>query len=367
MSGKENKYRFLFAGGGTGGHLFPAVAVAEKIKSLVPEAEILFIGTKTKIEGKIVPELGYKFSPIWIKGFARKFNTENLLFPVKLFVSVIQSIVINMKFKPKVAIGTGGYVSGPAIFGASIMGAKIILLEQNSYPGVTTRLLENYADEIHISFEDSKKYFRNEEKLFLTGNPVRESLKRIPKKEALNYFGLNGNKKTLFAVGGSLGARAINEAMASAVKDFEKSSVQVIWQTGKNGYEGFKNFASENIKVFPFIDRMNIAYSACDLLLARAGGITIAELLTLGIPCILVPSSNVAENHQYYNAKSLLDNEAAILIDETDLKGMISDRIISLLNDEKKLFALSSNALNLAKPNAANIIAQNAIKYAEAV
>ena len=367
MSGKENKYRFLFAGGGTGGHLFPAVAVADKIKSIIPEAEILFVGTKSKIEGKVVPELGYKFSSIWIKGFARKFNAENLLFPVKLIVSIIQSIIINMKFQPKVAIGTGGYVSGPAIFGASVMGAKIILLEQNSYPGVTTRLLEKYADEIHVSFEDSKKYFRYGEKLFLTGNPVRENLKRLPREEALNYFGLNANKKTLFVVGGSLGAKAINEAMASAIKDFEKSGIQVIWQTGKNGYEEFKGFQSENIKVLSFIDKMNIAYSACDLLLARAGGITIAELLTLAIPCILVPSPNVAENHQYYNAKSLSDNKAAILVDEKELKNSFSERVISLLKDENRLSELSNNALKLAKPDAAKIIAQNAIKYAEVI
>ncbi len=365
MSGKENKYRFLFAGGGTGGHLFPAVAVADKIKSLVPEAEILFVGTKSKIEGKVVPELGYKFSSIWIKGFARKFNAENLLFPIKLIVSIIQSMIINMKFQPKVAIGSGGYVSGPAILGASFMGAKIILLEQNSYPGVTSRLLEKYADEVHISFEDSRKYFRSQEKLFLTGNPVRESLKRVPKEEALNYFELNTDKKTLFVVGGSLGAKAINQATASVVRDLEKSDIQVIWQTGKNDFEEFKSFESDNIKVLSFIEKIDLAYSACDLLLARAGGITIAELLTLGIPCILVPSPNVAENHQHYNAKSLSDKNAAILVDEKDLKKIILNKVISLISDEKKLSELKQNALKLSKPDAAKAIAQNAIKYAE--
>jgi UDP-N-acetylglucosamine--N-acetylmuramyl-(pentapeptide) pyrophosphoryl-undecaprenol N-acetylglucosamine transferase len=367
MSEKDNKYRFLFAGGGTGGHLFPAVAVADKIKSLIPEAEIIFVGTKSKIEGKVVPELGYKFSPIWIKGFARKFNTENLLFPIKLIVSLIQSIIINMKFRPKVAIGSGGYVSGPAIYGASLMGAKIILLEQNSYPGVTTRLLEKYADEIHISFEDSKKYFRYNHKLFMTGNPVRESLKRISKLDARDYFNLKGNKNTLLVLGGSLGASAINQSVSAAVKDFEKADLQVIWQTGKAGFEEFKSFESNNIKVLPFIEKMNLAYSACDLLLARAGGITIAEFLTLGIPCILVPSPNVAENHQYYNAKSLSAKEAAVLIDEKVLKDTIFNKVISLINDEKNLSALRDNALKLAKPEAANIIARNAIKYAEAV
>jgi UDP-N-acetylglucosamine--N-acetylmuramyl-(pentapeptide) pyrophosphoryl-undecaprenol N-acetylglucosamine transferase len=367
MSGKDNKYRFLFAGGGTGGHLFPAVAVADKIKSLIPEAEILFIGTKSKIEGKVVPELGYKFSPIWIKGFARKFNTENLLFPIKLIVSLIQSIIINMKFRPRVAIGSGGYVSGPAIYGASLMGAKIILLEQNSYPGVTTRLLEKYANEVHISFDDSRKYFRFNEKLHLTGNPVRESLKRVSKAEATGYFNLKANKRTLLVLGGSLGATAINQSIASVVKEFEKADLQVIWQTGRTSIDAFKSFESDNVRVLPFIEKMDIAYSACDLLLARAGGITIAEFLTLGIPCILVPSPNVAENHQYFNAKSLSDKGAAILIDEKFLKDSISDKVISLINDETSLAALRDNAHKLASPDAAAIIARKAIGYAEAV
>ncbi len=195
MSLKQKKYRFLLAGGGTGGHLFPAIAVADKIKHLLPEAEILFIGTKSKIEGKIVPQLGYAFSSIWIKGFSRKLNFENLLFPVKLAVSIIQSYLINLKFKPAVAIGSGGYVSGPAIFGAAKNGANVILIEQNSYPGVTTRLLEKYADEVHLSFEDSKKYFKNKEKLFVTGNPVRENLAKINKEEAYKHFNISPLKR----------------------------------------------------------------------------------------------------------------------------------------------------------------------------
>ena len=176
MKESKIKYRFLFAGGGTGGHLFPAVAVADKIKSFLPEAEIMFIGTKSKIEGKIIPQLGYEFKSIWIKGFSRKLTFENILFPLKVIVAVLQSILINLKFKPAVAIGSGGYVAGPAILGASITGAKIILLEQNSFPGITTRALEKFADEIHISFEDSKKYFKNKDKVKFTGNPVRENL-----------------------------------------------------------------------------------------------------------------------------------------------------------------------------------------------
>lgn len=367
MSDITTKYRFLFAGGGTGGHLFPAVAVAEKIKELIPEAEILFIGTKSKIEGRVVPELGFQFKSIWIKGFARKFNAENLLFPVKLVVSIMQSILINMKFKPKVAIGSGGYVSGPAIFGANVMGAKILLLEQNSYPGVTTRLLENYAEEIHISFEDSKKYFRNKDKLFVTGNPVRESMSQMPKEEALKSLGLSTDKKTLLVLGGSLGAFSINRSLSAVVKKFEEDGLQIIWQTGKNGFEEYKKFNSGNVKVFSFFEKMNVLYSACDLLLARAGGITIAEFLKLGIPCILVPSPNVAENHQFFNAKSLSDKNAAVLLEDRYLNAKFYDEVNSLINDDKKLSLLKKSALSLARPDAAGKIAERAIKFAEAI
>lgn len=360
----SNKYRFLFAGGGTGGHLFPAIAVADKIKSLIPEADIMFVGTKSKIEGRVVPELGYKFSSIWISGFARKFTFENLLFPVKLIFSLIQSIIINMKFNPGVAIGTGGYVSGPAIWGASIMGAKIILLEQNSYPGVTTRLLEKSADEIHISFEESKKYFRMKEKLFVTGNPVRESLVPVNKTEALNEFGLDTGKKTLLILGGSLGARSINNAVAASIEKISESKIQLIWQTGPNGFEEFKKYQSATIKIYPFINKMNYAYSACDLLLARAGGITIAEFLKLGVPCILVPSPNVAENHQHHNAKSLSDSNAAILIEDKDLKSIFWEVVSLVINSAEKLSMLKENAFKLARPEAATVIAECAIKIA---
>ncbi|NWG28219.1 MAG: undecaprenyldiphospho-muramoylpentapeptide beta-N-acetylglucosaminyltransferase [Ignavibacteriaceae bacterium] len=367
MSSVQNKYRFLFAGGGTGGHLFPAVAVAEQIKEIKPEADILFIGTKDRIEGGVVPKLGFKFKSIWIKGFSRKINFENLLFPVKLIVSMIQSLIINMSFKPKVAIGSGGYVAGPAIWAASVMGAKIILIEQNSYPGVTTRLLERYANEIHLSFQESKKYLRREKIHYITGNPVRKNLGRMEKTEALKKFELTDEKKTLLVLGGSLGAKTINEAMAENINVLEQKGFQIIWQTGKNYFEQFKMMNSELVKVYDFIDDMNAAYSACDLLLARAGATTIAELLNLGIPALLVPSPNVAENHQYHNAKSLSDNRAAIMIDDKDLKKELLKNVLDLLNSEKSLSELRKNALAMAKSDAAKVIAQNAIKFAEAV
>jgi UDP-N-acetylglucosamine--N-acetylmuramyl-(pentapeptide) pyrophosphoryl-undecaprenol N-acetylglucosamine transferase len=367
MSELKTKYRFLFAGGGTGGHLFPAVAVAEQIRELKPEADILFIGTKSKIEGKVVPRLGFKFKSIWIKGFSRKINLENILFPVKLFVSVIQSLIINISYKPKVAIGSGGYVAGPAIWAASVMGARIILLEQNSYPGVTTRLLEKYADEVHLSFDSSKKYLRKVKVHRLTGNPVRKNLGRMEKSEALKKFGLSVEKKTLLVLGGSLGAKTINEAMAESVKMLGQKNIQVIWQTGKNYFEKYRNINSVDIKVYDFIDDMNSAYSACDLLLARAGATTIAELLNLGIPSILVPSPNVAENHQYHNASSLTNKDAAVLIEDKNLKDELIDRVLEILGSNDRLSSLKNNAVKMANPDAAKIIAKSALKFAEAL
>lgn len=364
---KVTPYRFLFAGGGTGGHLYPAVAVANEIKKIKPESEIIFVGTKSRIEGKVVPKLGYGFKSIWIKGFARKFNFENLLFPLKLFVSLIQSVVISFRFKPKVAIGSGGYVAGPAIWGASVLGAKIILMESNSYPGITTRLLERYADELHVAFEDSKKYLRKPEKVKVTGNPVRTELGSTKKEEAKKYFGLDEEKKTILVLGGSLGAASINEAIADCIEELEKKSLQIIWQTGKNYYHNYKNINFSSVKILDFIEDMDKAYSACDVLVARAGATTIAELTVLGIASILIPSPHVAENHQYYNAKSLADNDAAVLIQDSDVKKVLQNKIIEIAGDEEKLKSLSENAKKLSKPEAANTIAKSAINYALSV
>jgi UDP-N-acetylglucosamine--N-acetylmuramyl-(pentapeptide) pyrophosphoryl-undecaprenol N-acetylglucosamine transferase len=360
-------YRFLFAGGGTGGHLYPAIAVADEIKKLKPESEIIFVGTKSKIEGRIVPKLGYGFKSIWIKGFARKFNMENLLFPIKLFVSLMQSLFISFRFRPKVAIGSGGYVAGPAIWGASVLGAKVILMESNSYPGVTTRLLERYADELHIAFEDSKKYLRHPEKLKVTGNPVRTELGSSNKEEAKKFFGLDESKTTVLVLGGSLGAASINEAVASCVEELEKKSLQVIWQTGKNYYPKYKIINFDSVKILDFIEDMNKAYSACDVLVARAGATTIAELTVLGIPSILIPSPHVAENHQYFNAKSLSDNNAAMLIKDSEVKDILKNRILELAGDKSLQRTLKENAIKLSKPEAANVIAKSAINYAMTV
>ncbi len=363
MRKTRSDYRFLFAGGGTGGHLFPSLAVAEKIRKMLPESEIMFVGSKSKIEGRVVPKSGFGFSPIWIKGFSRKFTLDNLIFPLKVIVSMVQSLIINFRFKPRVAIGSGGYVAGPAIWGSSVMGAKVILLEQNSYPGVTTKLLERYASEIHLGFEDSAQYFKNKTILNFTGNPVRESLVRIDRVRALKQFNLNPELKTLFILGGSLGAASINAAMEKFLNDCHPLDINMIWQTGKNYIAKYKKYNSDNILVVDFIDDMNLAYSACDLLVSRAGATTIAEIMALGIASILIPSPNVAENHQYYNAKSLSDRNAAVLIEDNQLSGIFGTEIIKILNNENKLIEIRGNAAKLGKTNAAEIIAEHAINY----
>ena len=336
-------YRFIFAGGGTGGHLYPALAVAQQIMQIKPEAEILFVGTKNKIEGRVVPEYGFKFKPIWVSGFSRKLNLNNLLFPIKLIVSTIQSLLINMKFKPRVALGSGAYVSGPVIWAASVMGSKIILLEQNSYPGVTNRMLEKKADEIHITFEESKKYFRRPEKLILSGNPIRINLKLENRSEALKNFDLDDSKKTLLVIGGSLGARTLNQSIASAVGDLTNEGIQIIWQTGPAYFETYKMFESQSVKVMAFVNNMSAAYSASDLVMARAGATTIAEVSFLGLPVIFVPSTNVAANHQYMNAKAIADANAAILIEDKNLENEITGKVEQLIFDESRLLELKKN------------------------
>lgn len=358
-------YRFIFAGGGTGGHLYPALAVAQQIRSIIPESDILFVGAKNKIEERVVPEFGFRFKSIWISGFSRKLNFSNILFPIKLFVSAIQSFVINFGFKPRVAIGTGAYASGPVIWAASVIGAKVILLEQNSYPGVTNRLLEKKAHEIHIAFEESRKYFRDKSKLKLSGNPIRINLHLSDKAEAVKSFGLDSTKKVLLVIGGSGGARSINEAVAANLNNLIECGIQVIWQTGQFYYEKYKYLENASVKIFPFISDMSSAYSSCDIVLARSGATTIAEVAYLALPVVLVPSVNVAANHQYLNAKALKIAHAAELIEDKNLKDeflpVINEMIVNITRQE----IMKKNISAFARSTAAKIIAESAISLAE--
>lgn len=357
--------KYLFAAGGTGGHLYPAIAVAEEIKNLQPNSKILFVGTANRIESRIIPQLGYDFKTLWISGLSRRITIKNLLFPVKLLVAIVQSFVIIISFKPNVAVGAGAYVSGPIVWIASLFGSKIVLLEQNSFPGATNRMLENKADQIHLSFEESKKYFKNKSKLKLSGNPIRTNLELTNKQEALKEFDLDPVKKTILVLGGSGGAKSINEGVKNNLKDFTQNDLQVIWQTGDFYFEEYKHHISQNVKVFPFISEMSKAYSACDLVLARAGATTIAEVAYLELPVIFVPSINVAANHQYLNAKSLADNNAALLIEDNKINDELSKTILNIINDNIKLNALKINIKKFSKPNAASNIAKDIINLSK--
>lgn len=364
----QSKYRFLFAGGGTGGHLFPGIAVARKLKELKPDSRIMFIGTKNGLESRVVPDSGFDFKTIWISGIQRKINLKNILFPFKLLIAMLQSVMICIKFKPVVAIGTGAYVSGPAVWGASVMGAKIMLLEQNSYPGLTNRLLEKRAEEIHISFRDSEKYFRNKEKLKLTGNPIHVSSEKMPLEESLKVFGLHRGKFTILVLGGSLGARSINQAFSKIISDIEKNEkIQVLWQTGKNYYNEYKVYSSDNVKIMPFIDNMDAAYSSADLVIARAGATTIAEVAALSLPVIFIPSPHVAEDHQYKNAESIEKVGGCIVIKDADINERLYLTIMELYNNRTKLDDLAANIKKFSKPDAAVMIAKRAIVLAEAI
>ncbi|MCL4548423.1 MAG: undecaprenyldiphospho-muramoylpentapeptide beta-N-acetylglucosaminyltransferase [Bacteroidetes bacterium] len=361
----KTPYRFVFAGGGTGGHLYPALAVAQQIQIMKPEAEILFVGANSKIESRVVPEYKFDFKSIWISGFSRKINLGNLLFPVKLFVSAMQSLVICFSFKPRVAVGSGAYVSGPVIWAASVLGTKVILLEQNSYPGVANRMLEKKANEIHLTFEESKKYFRDQSKLKVTGNPIRVNLKLNDKSSAKKSFALNPAKKVLLIIGGSGGARSINQAVARNIKGLTENGIQIIWQTGQVYFDQYKNLENDSVKVMPFIRDMSAAYSASDVVLARAGATTIAEVSYLALPVIFVPSPNVAANHQYLNAKAMKESNAAELIEDKNIEAEFLPVVNELMSNEVRQEKLKKNISEFAKPLAAKMIAESAINFAE--
>lgn len=356
--------RVLFAGGGTGGHIFPALAVAKEVRERFPDSEILFIGTKGKIEERVVPATGFRFRTIWISGIQRRFSAANLLIPVKLVVSILQSLAICMKFKPQVAVGTGGYAAWPAISMAKVMGAKIIMIEPNSYPGVTTRLLEKKADDLYLAFENAAKYLRFPAKHRFEGNPIRKEIALSDKKEAKKELGFDPEKKVIFIVGGSLGATKVNRLIAKDLEKFISAGIQILWQTGKNEAAEYSGAESGSVKIKGFIENMNTAYSASDLVISRSGAGAVAEITALGLPAIFVPSPYVAENHQYHNAKGLADLNGCILIEEKNIGDELTERIITTVKDEKLLRSLSENASGFAKKDAVVRITDKITEYA---
>lgn len=362
--------KILFAGGGTGGHLFPAIAIADEIKRKHSNVEIVFVGTKGKIEANVVPKAGYKFHSVWISGFHRKKIFKNLLLPIKILVSMIQSLLLLRRYKPSVVVGTGGYVSAPVIFSAALLKIPTLIHDQDYIPGKTTQFLSRYVNEVHVSFNDSQKYFHRCKKVFVSGNPIRDTLKNSNIEEALKYFGfsIGEHKKTILIFGGSLGAHSINNAICNGIERLLKTGHRIIWQTGKNDYEWVQKqcgvYNSSNLWIGPFIERMEYAYALSTIVVCRAGATTIAELMCLGKPAILIPYPLAASDHQTANARYLADAGAALLIQDNEVGKVLVDAICELLSNEKRLNEMALASKSLGRPNAAVELADRIIDLA---
>ncbi|PVW17076.1 undecaprenyldiphospho-muramoylpentapeptide beta-N-acetylglucosaminyltransferase [Marixanthomonas spongiae] len=372
---KQNKstYRFIISGGGTGGHIYPAIAIADELRQRYPEAKFLFVGAKDRMEMEKVPQAGYEIEGLWISGLQRKLSLKNLMFPFKLISSLVKSRKIIKKFKPTVAIGTGGYASAPLLRTASHEGIPCVIQEQNSHAGITNKWLSSKVQTICVAYQGMEQFFPAE-KIVLTGNPVRqdllnissppagpdESVRRADKtgkrSEAHQFFNLDSSKKTLLVLGGSLGAKRINQLIDTSRSFFEEKHVQVIWQCGKLYEELYKSKTSGLIQVHAFLNRMDLAYAAADFIISRAGALSVSELCLVGKPVIFIPSPNVAEDHQTKNAQAVSENNAAILLKENELEDRFEAEFSALLASSAKQKQLSENIQKMAKPNATNDI-----------
>lgn len=367
----SDNLHIIISGGGTGGHIFPALSIANAIKAIRPDAEILFVGAEGRMEMQRVPAAGYKIIGLPVAGFDRKNLLKNFSVIIKLIRSQMMARKIIKDFNPHVAVGVGGYASGPTLKMAGAMGIPTLIQEQNSYAGVTNKLLAAKAEKICVAYPGMERFF-DKNKIIMTGNPVRQGLLdcKMSKEEAIKSFGLDPNKKTILIVGGSLGARTLNNCVMHAMDDIKQSGVQFIWQTGKFYIEEarkcYSNAGSpEMLHTTDFISDMNAAYTAADLVVSRAGAGSISEFCLLGKPVILVPSPNVAEDHQTKNAMALVDKDAAIYIKDSEAEEKLIKTAIELAGDEAKLEALSTNIKKLAFHNSADIIAQEVCKLAE--
>lgn len=366
----SKELRVIISGGGTGGHIFPAVSIANAVKALRPDAKILFVGALGRMEMQRVPAAGYEIKGLPICGFDRKNLLKNVKVLYKIWKSQRMAKQIIKEFKPQVAVGVGGYASGPTLNKAAAMGIPCLIQEQNSYAGVTNKLLAKKAEKICVAYEGMERFFPAE-KIILTGNPVRQALlgTTISREKALKSLGLDPAKKTILLVGGSLGARTINESVLQHLDLVRSSDVQFFWQTGKYYSaaiaEQLKGQDIPNLKVADFITDMGVAYKAADLVISRAGASSISEFCLIGKPVILVPSPNVAEDHQTKNALALANKDAAIYVKDAEAPAMLLELAIKTVNDEAKLKSLSENVLKLALPDSAEIIAKEVIKLAQ--
>ena len=371
------KYKFILSGGGTGGHIYPAIAIANELKSRFPEAEFLFVGAQDKMEMQKVPQSGYPIKGLWIAGLQRKLTLQNLLFPIKLISSLWKSRTIINEFKPDVVIGTGGFASGPLLQVANSLTIPTVIQEQNSFPGITNKLLSKKANKICVAYENLERFFPKE-KMILTGNPVRQDLIDIESKreEAIKYFNLDASKKTLLVLGGSLGARRINQLIENELDFFASQNIQVIWQCGKFYFDQYNKYnvnvnqqpttnnqqPTTDIQVLAFIDRMDLVYAAADFVISRAGASSVSELSIVGKPVIFIPSPNVAEDHQTKNAKAIVDKNGALMLKESELNEKFETVFNDLGVNEYLQLQLSANIKKLAKIHATNDIVDEIVK-----
>lgn len=349
-----SNYKIILSGGGTGGHIYPAIAIANELKSRFPNAEFLFVGASDRMEMEKVPQAGYKIIGLWISGVQRKLTAKNLAFPFKLMSSLFKARKIVRSFKPDIAIGTGGFASGPLLNMAAAKGIPCLIQEQNSYPGITNKILAKKVDRICVAYDGLERFFPTG-KLIKTGNPIRQDLLTIDSKteQAKVFFKLNPSKQTLLILGGSLGSKRINELIEKELEFFQTQNVQIIWQCGKLYYDLYKKYdAKEDVQVHAFLNTMDLAYAASDIIISRAGASSVSELCVVGKPVIFIPSPNVAEDHQTKNAMAIVDKDAALLIKEDDLEVDFENRFAQLVVSIEKQKELSENIKKLALVNA---------------
>lgn len=346
-------WRIIISGGGTGGHIYPAIAIAQEIKNRQAQADILFVGAKDRMEMQMVPKAGFKIIGLWISGFQRKFTLSNLLFPLKLIISLLKARTIIKKHQPDVVIGTGGFASAPLLKMANKLNYPTLIQEQNSYAGVTNKWVSNQANAICVAYDKMERYFPKD-KIVLTGNPVRDDLitNKLNKAEALKKFNLESDQQTILVIGGSLGARVVNQTIAKHLETIKSLQCNLIWQCGAFYHKDYKHFDEKNIRVLKYIDDMQAAYAGADIIISRAGAGSVSELCIVGKPVIFIPSPNVAEDHQNKNAQSITAHKAAISIEEKDLEAKFEHELKALLKDKEKQEKLSKNIKELAKPKA---------------
>ena len=359
----------LLAAGGTGGHVYPAIAIADALKKEDPSTEILFVGTKAHMEWKAVPKAGYPIKNVWISGFHRRFTFKNLLFPVKLITSLFQSLSILSAYKPQVVVSCGGYVAGPVGWVAGKKGIPLVIQEQNSFPGVTNRLLAKFASKIFTAFKEADQ-FLPKEKTEVVGNPTRATLTGADREKALASFGFNSDKPVLLVMGGSGGAKTINDAMKANIEQLHNdSNLQIIWQCGPRYYDELTTEVNEekliNLRLTAYLDNMAEAYAAADLVISRAGASSCSELMLTGTPSILVPSPNVAGDHQTQNATAMVHAGASKMLEDGTMKETMSELVEQLIYDQETLKRMNQAALDLAKPEAAKLIAKEILEIAK--